>query len=158
MVEPTHLKNMSVKLDPFPKFRGKHKKPWEPSPSLTHIRLDSWYIVGFPGISTGWLPVVPVTHWTPNVAGKSHWQTTLCFVSSSLKAIWKVVTKFYPLWKEVTNIAFEFGSRELTILKRAPAELLGKGSRLYSQSWVWKMLENPAGSGRPKNSLIHIST
>ena len=44
MVEPTHLKNMPVKLDPFPKNRGekfpKHLKP-PPTVDGSELRLTS---------------------------------------------------------------------------------------------------------------------
>ena len=43
MVEPTHnLKNMLVKLDHFPNFRGDHlKKILEPPPSLASMRQET---------------------------------------------------------------------------------------------------------------------
>ena len=34
VVEPTHLKNMLVKLEIFPKFRGENKKYLKPPPTL----------------------------------------------------------------------------------------------------------------------------
>ena len=44
VVEPTHLKNMFVKLEIFPNFRGKNKKCLKPPPSyiMLYIYINSW--------------------------------------------------------------------------------------------------------------------
>ena len=49
VVEPTHLKNMLVKMDHFPRVRGENKKYLKPPPSsLSH------YLPGFKKTSFRW--------------------------------------------------------------------------------------------------------
>ena len=46
VVEPTHLKNMIVKLDHFPKFRGENKKYSKPQPRKCPTKFFSIDKVG----------------------------------------------------------------------------------------------------------------
>ena len=46
VVEPTHLKNMLVKMGIFPSFRGENKKCLKPSPSLKQIQVFGGVLAG----------------------------------------------------------------------------------------------------------------
>ena len=45
VVEPTHLKNMLVKLEIFPNFRGENKKYLKPPPRVVHYVQISQYLL-----------------------------------------------------------------------------------------------------------------
>ena len=47
VVEPTHLKNMLVKLDHFPNFRDEHKKSFETTNQFSFLILPSRWLVCF---------------------------------------------------------------------------------------------------------------